>query len=153
MRLNTISGRLTGLWTAQRSFGWWVPVAALDERTGNALAVWWNSTPTRLVLLNVRAQTLTYLTWQLAHLRENRIPRPENPAWSSLTEAFNQVRDAELLPMQQADECVARRVIDEAARLVLGVEPDVLTDWRRRLVAEPTITNKRAREFANSETT
>ncbi len=27
MRLNTVSGRLTGLWTAQPSFGWWVPVA------------------------------------------------------------------------------------------------------------------------------
>ena len=31
-----------------------------------------------------------------------------------------------------------------AAALALGVGPEVLTDWRRRLAAEPTITNTRA---------
>ena len=146
MRLNTVTGRLTALWSDKRSFGWWVPVAVPDESTGKALAAWWNSTPVRLMLLNRRAQELTYPTWQLAHLREIRVPRPDNPAWDPLKAAFDQVCNAELLPMWQAEECEVRHVIDEAAALALGVEPDVLADWRRRLAAEPTITNVRAPE-------
>ena len=146
MRLNTVTGRLTALWTNERSFGWWVPIAVPYESTGKALAAWWNSTPVRLMLLNRRASNLTYPTWQLAHLREIRVPRADNPAWDSLKAVFDQVCDTEMLPMRQAEECVVRRVIDEAAALAVGVEPDVLADWRRRLAAEPTITNARAPE-------
>ena len=146
MRLDTVSGRLTGLWTAQPSFGWWVPVAVPDEDKQKALAVWWNSTPARLMLLNRRAQKLTYPTWQLAHLREIRIPKPNNPAWDALEAAFDEVCDLELRPMREAEECVARRVIDEACALALGVEPVVVADWRHRLTTEPTVTNVRAAE-------
>ena len=143
MRVNTVSGRLSGLWTPQPSFGWWVPVAVPDEPSAKALAVWWNTTPVRLMLLNRRGKTLTYPTWQVAHLREIRIPRPDNPAWDSLRAAFDAVCNVEMLPMRQADECPVRKVIDDAAALALGVGPEVLADWRRRLAAEPTITNTR----------
>ena len=46
--------------------------------------------------------------------------------------------------MRQAEDCEARQVIDEAAALALGVAPAVMAHWRRRLAAEPTITNARA---------
>ena len=146
MRFDTVSGRLTGLWSAKPSFGWWVPVAVPDEDEQKALAAWWNSTPVRVMLLNRRAQKLTYPTWQLAHLREIRIPNRANPGWSSLREAFDEVFDAELLPMKQAEECEVRKLIDGAAASALGVHPDRLADWRRRLATEPTITNRRAEE-------
>lgn len=68
------------------------------------------------------------------------------PAWASLRAAFDQACNMELLPMRQAEECVVRRVIDEAAAMAIGVEADVVADWRRRLAAEPTITNARARD-------
>ncbi|MCY3817352.1 MAG: DEAD/DEAH box helicase family protein [Gammaproteobacteria bacterium] len=143
MRLDTISGRLTGLWTKQPSFGWWVPIAVGDEHTAKALAAWWNSTPVRLMLLNRRGRKLTYPVWQLAHLREIRIPKPDNPAWKLLKAAFEQVCENELLPMKQATECEARKTIDEAAAVALGINQSVVADWRRRLAAEPTITNAR----------
>ena len=143
MRLNTVSGRLTGLWTARPSFGWWVPVAVDDEDRAKALAVWWNTTPVRLMLLNRRGKTLTYPTWQVGHLREIRIPRPDNPAWNALREAFDQVCDIELLPMQQAQECDARQIIDKAAAEALSLDPAMLAEWREILSAEPTITNRR----------
>ena len=143
MRFDTISGRLTGLWTAQPSFGWWVPVSVADEDRAKALAVWWNATPARLMLLNRRGRKLTYPIWQLAHLREIGIPGPDNPAWVSLRAAFDRVCNMELLPMRQAEECEVRKIIDVAAAQALGVEPEVLADWRRSLAAEPTITNAR----------
>ncbi len=47
----------------------------------------------------------------------------------------------ELLPMRQAEECEARKIIDDAAALAIGVGNDVLADWRRRLSREPTVSN------------
>ncbi len=65
--------------------------------------------------------------------------------------AFDQVCDRELLPMRQAEECGARRTIDEAAAVALGIAPDAIADWRRRLALEPTITNVRVREPGSEE--
>ena len=150
MRLDTIGGRLTGLWSAKPSFGWWVPIAVPDRDRQKALAAWWNSTPVRLMLLNRRAQKLTYPTWQLTHLKEIRIPKPENPAWGLLTAAFNEACETELMPMRQADVCDARRVIDDAAAIACGLDATRLADWRRRLAAEPTVTNRRAADATKS---
>jgi len=150
MSFDTVSGRLTGLRFATPSFGWWVPVAVPDEDAQKALAAWWNSTPVRLMLLNRRAQKLTYPTWQLAHLREIRVPKPDNPAWGSLRAAFDQACDTELLPMRQAETCLARQVIDRAAAKACGLDPALLADWRRRLSAEPTITNRRVTDAGNA---
>ncbi len=142
MKMNMMSGRLSGLWTETPSFGWWVPVSVGDDDTAKALAAWWNSTPVRLMLLNRRARTLTYPMWQVAHLREIRIPKPENPGWTDLRAAFEQVKSVELLPMGRAEECPARRVVDWAAAKVLNVSEDVIADWRGRLAGEPTVSNK-----------
>ena len=147
MRHNTVSGRLTALWTPQPAIGvQWVPISVRDQDAAKALAAWWNATPVRLMLLNRRGKTLTYPTWQVAHLREIRIPKPDNRAWASLRTAFDRVCNMEMLPMRQAEECAAREVIDDAAARVLRVKPQVVADWRRRLAAEPTITNTRATE-------
>ncbi len=53
-------------------------------------------------------------------------------------------RDLELLRMRDAEKCAARRVIDAAAAVALGVSEAEIADWRRRLAAEPTVTNVRA---------
>ena len=149
MRFDTINGCLTGLWTRQPSFGWWVPVSVEDEYHAKALAVWWNTTPVRLMLLNRRGRKLTYPVWQLAHLREIKIPKPDNPAWVLLRTAFDRVCSMELLPMRQAEECEVRRIIDEAAAKALDIQLDVVANWRRQLAVEPTISNARAVDANN----
>ncbi len=139
-RFDTVSGRLSGLWTPEPSIGvQWVPVAVGEEYKAKALAAWWNSTPVRLMLMNRRAKKLTYPTWQLGHLREIRIPRPDNPGWRALKDAFDSVCDQELLPMGQGVECQVRHIIDEAAALAIGVTPSEVADWRARLAREPTV--------------
>ena len=72
------------------------------------------------------------------------MPIQDNEAWSSLRRTFDEVCDKILLPMRQAVECDARRVIDEAAALALGLDPLILGVWRETLSREPTITNQRA---------
>lgn len=144
MRMNTVSGRLTGLWTESPAFGWWVPVSVENDAKARALAAWWNSTPVRLMLLNRRAKMLTYPTWQVRHLREIRIPKPHNPAWNALADAWERVKDIELEPMRRANDCQARLIIDKAAAKALGESDKRLADWRRRLAAEPTVSNQMA---------
>ena len=144
-RFRTTNGLLTGLWSPEASIGsGWVPVAVESTGVAQALAAWWNSTPARLMLLNRRSKTLDYPAWSLEQLREIRIPKPDNPAWGALKDAFDATCADELLPMKQAEECTVRAVIDEAAALALGLSPDVLADWRRRLAAEPTVSNRPA---------
>ncbi len=46
--------------------------------------------------------------------------------------------------MREAENCLARWIIDEAAAAALGVSQDQVADWHRRLAAEPTITNAKA---------
>ena len=152
MKMDTISGRVSGLWTETPSFGWWVPVAVKDDDTAKALATWWNSTPARLMLLNRRARKLTYPMWQVAHLREIRIPKPKNPAWQQLRDTFERVKNIELLPMREADQCPARRVIDRAAAKALDIPEDVVAEWRRRIASEPTVSNKYAQTAQRSRT-
>ena len=144
MRFRTTNGRLTAVWTPTPSFGWWVPVEISGERAGTALAAWCNSTPVRLMLLNRRARTLTYPVWQLEHLRELRIPKPDSFAWNALAAAYAKACDTELLPMHRADDCPARKIIDRAATLALDADESQVGGWRRKLAREPTVSNEPA---------
>ena len=145
MRCNVVSGRLTAIWSPSPSVGSaWTPVLVKDQRRAKALAAWWNSTPARLMLLNQRSKTLTYPSWSLAQLRQIRVPTLSSAAWSLLTDAFDETRDMELQPMRHAEDCLARQILDRAAATAIDVEEELVADWRRRLAAEPTITNARA---------
>ncbi len=146
-RHDTVSGRLTALWSETAAVGsGWTPMGARNADIEKALAVWWNSTPVRLMLLNRRAKKLNYPAWSMAHLREIRVPTPDNPGWKKLRSAFDQLCREELLPMKQSMEDPARVIIDDAAAKALGVEVAVVADWRERLSREPTITNRAAPE-------
>ena len=68
---------------------------------------------------------------------------PVNPAWDSLAEAWEQVRSVDLLSMRDAGGCRARRVIDEAVAVVLGVGAETVSRWRAMPAAEPTETSRR----------
>lgn len=142
LRFRTTVNPLTALYSDEPSVGkGWTPLAVSDELEAKALAAWWNSTPCMMMLLNRRSKTLDYPTWSLKHLREIRIPKPDNPGWSALYEAYGEICDRELLPMAQAVEDPTRAIIDEAAAKVLGVKPDILANWRGLLSHEPTMRN------------
>ncbi len=152
-RFDTVSGRLTALWSETRTFGFgWVPVRGTDHAHEKALCAWWNSTPGRLLLLNRRARKLTYPKWSTTHLASLPCPRPDAPAIPALAEAWLLACRTPLLTMRRAAECEARKIIDEAAAIALNLAPDTVADWRKRLAEEPTITNARAREIGGDET-
>ncbi len=73
-------------------------------------------------------------------------PTPGTRGCSELARAWEKGCLLPLRKLRQAKECKVRQTIDNAAALALGLEPDILADWRRRLAKEPTITNVRASE-------
>jgi len=149
-RYDTVSGRLTALWSETSTFGFgWIPATGPSRDYERAICAWWNSTPGRLLLLNRRAKKLTYPKWSKQHLKSVPCPRPETQGSNALTKAWEQVKRVPLLPLAQAEGCAARQVIDEAAAVALGVSGDEIADWQRRLAREPTITNVRAPDSAN----
>lgn len=144
-RYNTVSGRVTALWSETPTFGFgWIPTKGIEIPHEQALCAWWNSTPGRLLLLNRRAKTLTYPKWSVDHLISLPCPKPEASGCRALAEAWQQTKSTPLLPLRHARKCTVRNAIDEAAAIALGVGPDVVAGWRRRLAAEPTITNEPA---------
>ncbi len=144
-RFDTVSGRVTALWSEVATFGFgWMPVTGPDRSYEQALCAWLNSTPGRLLLLNRRAKKLTYPKWSVKHLQSVPSPRHGTAGSASLARAWEETCRTALLPMRQADACPVCRIIDDAAATVLGFPPDVIADWRRRLAAEPTVTNARA---------
>ena len=144
-RFNTVSGVLTALWSETATFGFgWLPAKAQDEMYEQALCAWWNSTPGRLLLLNRRGKTLTYPKWSVEHVTSLPCPKAAKPGCKELAKAWQQTCRTPLLPMRRAEECPVRRAIDEAAAVALGVDDETVADWRRRLAAEPTITNVHA---------
>ncbi|MDE0372753.1 MAG: DEAD/DEAH box helicase family protein [Rhodospirillales bacterium] len=144
-RFDTVSGRLTALCTEEPAFGFgWIPLLGPDREYEHALCAWWNSTPGRLLLLNRRAKKLTYPKWSVKHLQSVPSPRNDTAGAKALARAWEKTCRTPLLPMREAEKCPVRRVIDAAAATLLGVAPDGVADWRRRLAAEPTVTNLRA---------
>ena len=144
-RYNTVSGRLTALWSEASTFGFgWIPSTGPSRAYEQAVCAWWNSTAGRMLLLNRRAKTLTYPKWSKEHLHSLPVPTPNSPGSMALTEAWERANRTPLLPLRQAEDCAARQVVDAAAAVALSVSEDEIADWRRRLACEPTVTNARA---------
>lgn len=144
-RHRTTNGVLTAIWSPIPSLGaGWTPVTIEGKAQGKALTMWWNSTPARIMLLSLRSRTLSYPKWSLGQLRGVGVPKPDNPAWSSLADAWEEVCDVEMLPLSRGEECEARRIIDRAAAEALNVDEEQVAEWRRMLAVEPTISNRPA---------
>ena len=131
----------------------WVPVTPSRDLWGTdpakslklqkAWCVFLNSTPGAVLFLNRRARTLTYPTYSLDQLRSLPCPDPAKVRTGRLAATFDELRDHELLPWTQMDHCPIRARLDAVVGQTLGIEPTKLAEWRRRLVQEPTISNKK----------
>ena len=143
-RFGTTINSIAALWSETASVGnGFVPLSIENESQGKALVAWWNSTPTMLMLLNLRSKTFNYPKWSLAQLRSIKIPKPEHPAWVELTDVFERHKNTALLPLKQAEQCGVRKSIDKVAAKILDVSEDTIRDWRRLLSEEPTVTGNR----------
>lgn len=71
------------------------------------------------------------------------IPDPNLCDITPLVQAFDALCNAELLPWAQMDKDPVRHRIDDAVAQVLELDPAEMSDWRQRIVNEPTVSNQR----------
>ena len=130
----------------------WIPIAPREDClltrrqqlcAQKAWCAFLNSTPGMILFLNRRQRLLTYSSYSLGHLRTLPCPDPRKVKIEQLATTFDEFRDQELLPWPQMDQCPIRARLDAVAGETLGVRPEQIAEWRSKLVAEPTISNKR----------
>ena len=144
-KMNTVANYLTAVWSETASIGsLFMPINIKDENLGKGFVAWWNSTPAMIMLLNLRSGMLTYPSWSQDQLYSIGIPKPNNPAWSDLTKAFEQIKNKEILTLKDGERCEVRHIIDKAAAKALDIPEEYIAKWRAMLAKEPTISNQYA---------
>ena len=139
-RIDTQSGRITALYSPRKTFGFgWLPVPTANEQESKALCAWWNSTPARLLLLNRRAKKLTYPKLSVKHIKSTLIPKLESSVIDCLVSAYEQSCHMVFRKMKYGDEDEARRIVDDAAAEVAGLDKGKVAEWRHVLAQEPTV--------------
>ena len=128
----------------------WVPVTPSRDLRGTeslnlqkAWCVFLNSTPGAVLFLNRRTKTLTYPAYSLDQLRSLPCPDPRKVRTTRLAATFDELQDRELLPWHRWINCPVRHAVDAVVGQTLGIDPTKFAEWRRKLVEEPTISNKR----------
>lgn len=131
----------------------WVPVMPLGDsaladpneqlRSQKAWCAFLNSTPGAVLFLNRRSKKLTYPAYSLDQLRSLPCPDPGKVRTGYLAATFDELQHRELLPWTQMDCCPVRARLDAVVGQMLDIKPAKLAEWRRRLVQEPTISNKK----------
>ena len=148
-KMNTQSGRVAALYSFEPAIagGLWATVHGGGAEQQKALCAYWNSTPARLQLLNVRPKKLTYPSWSTTDLEAVRIPRaladPHSSATRLLCDAFEAVKDTPLLPNRETGTCLVRELLDEAAAEACGRPRGEVRKWREAIAAEPTVRGRR----------
>ena len=146
-RLYTYAVRTAACYTEEPVLGSaWVPVTSLSKTPhfDQALCAWWNSTPGILTMLHARSKKLTYPAYSLDLLRKLLIPNPRNVDVSPLIDVFAKTHQQVLKPWKEMDTCPVRALIDEAAAQVLHIDGAKIADWRKRIMLEPTVSNRPA---------
>ena len=148
-KMDTQAGRMSAVYSPEPAIaaGPWVAVHGGTAEQQKALCAYWNSTPARLQLLNVRPKKLTYPTWSGADMGAVRVPRglaePGSEATRVLCDAYEAVKDTPLKPNREMGSCPVRKLLDEAAAEACGFAKEEVSEWREAVAAEPTIKGRK----------
>jgi len=141
LRLNT--RRLAAVFVEQRVLSnvWWPLATKVAEEEQKALVLWLNSTPGLLILLGHREETEgAFVGFKKPVLKQMPVLDVQNIskcALKKLTQAFDQLADASLLPFPEMYHDATRAAIDTAVADALDL-PD-FGILRKLLAREPII--------------
>ena len=116
-------------------------------RTLKAWCAYLNSTPAVLSYLNRRQKKLTYADYSLDQLRSIPVPDPLKVDLGPLADVYEKLCrwELEAWPRMAADP--VRAELDDAVVRLLDLDPAEVADWRRRIAAEPTVSNAYAEDW------
>lgn len=126
----------------------WVPVRPIDRdpATAQALCLFFNSTPGLLALLGGRSNRVPSRPW-FSIEAQRALPIPDfrvlgRPARDAMAAAFQRLERLALAPLPSLANDPVRREIDDAVVEALGLDGEWVTDVRRSLAEEPSVTNQ-----------
>ena len=155
-RLNTV--RAVSVRLPQPALGSaWVPCKPIGnyenldiDKVERAICAYLNSTIGVLALVGNRSiKHLSYSQFSMDDLR--KIPVPDFPAMdksqvTALATAYDSLRNMVLKPLPQMEECETRQALDRVVADALGLKAEILSQIRRELSREPSITGRRYNE-------
>ena len=150
-RLNTV--RTLSVRLDRRALGSaWVPCkpnveGVSQELAEKALCVYLNSSVGVLAMLGNRSNKApSYPQFSMDDLRKLFVPNfgdiGTGAVWT-LALAYDALSQNEILPLPSMDACPTRRALDDAVCAALGADAETVSEIRRQLSAEPSVTGRR----------
>ena len=117
----------------------WMPVPGFCPREAKAVAVFLNSTPGRLQLMQYAGRKLTFPTYRPASVQKIRVPNVKDEAIRSILESCWGRTSELIVPQFRDGECEVRRLWDEAVASAMGWDAGELAFLRDLLHSEPHV--------------
>ncbi len=127
--------------------GGWMPITGMSAEESKAVAVFLNSTPGRLQLMNNSGRTILYPIYRPAGVGNIRLPDLKDDRIRSILSACWERTKDMLVPQFRDGECEVRRLWDEAVAKAMGWDPADLTRQRLLLHREPHVRGKGYNEY------
>ena len=139
-RQNNSSARLTAVASDQKFVGTgWMPAPDLSPVAAKAIAVFMNSTPGRLQLMQYTGMTLAYPTYPPAAYADIRIPDLKDAALCQILADCYERTKGMAVPQFREGECAVRQLWDAAVAQALNWDHAELTRLRQLLHQEPHV--------------
>lgn len=117
----------------------WMPVPGFSPREAKAVAVFMNSTPGRLQLMQYAGRKLTFPTYRPASVEKIRVPNIKDEAICSILVSCWERTSELTVPQFRDGECEVRRLWDEAIANAMDWDAGELAYIRELLHSEPHV--------------
>ena len=144
------TARLTAIAGDTRYLGnGWSPVVGVSPNEAKAIAVFINSTPSRIQLMRHPAKTLEFPQYKPEVIGSIKIPDiKDDRIRQTLADCWERTKDM-LVPQFRDGECEVRRLWDEAVADAMGWDADELAPLRELLNNEPHVRGLGYNQYAD----
>ena len=129
----------------------WMPITGITAEEAKAIAVFANSTAGRLQLMRNPGRKISFPTYSAAEASNLKIPDIKDAnICQVLADCWESSRDMEV-PQFRDEECVPRRLWDNAVAEAMGWDADELARLRNLLHNEPHVRGLGYNQYADEE--
>ena len=144
---NTSSARLAAVAFRSPVVGYaWTPVQAVTAQDAQALSVWINSTPGRILMRKYASRSTHWPMYQPAAIKALVVPNTAGAHWQRmrqpLLDAYRATKNM-IVPQYREPDAEVRRIWDQAVAKAAGITQRKVNGWRNLMDAEPFITGRR----------
>jgi len=139
---DTRSARLSAVAATHPQLGrrtGWLPVRGIGLQVAKAWAVWFNSTPGRILVFENRGKTLGYPVYRPAGLKKCLVPDPAHERGIQILAAAWESTRNMVVPSFREGRANVRDIWDDAVARAFGLDRSEIFRWADLLNAEPYV--------------